>query len=444
MTTTPLHDAGWNGTAKLEPALRLFDACALVAGSILGPGMFFIPAALASHIETPGITLLAWLAGAAVSLLGALCLSELAAATPAAGGPYVYLKNSFGPIAGFLYGWTLFAIIQPGSIAVLALISGDALGSIFGFGTAGRSLAAICAIVLLTIVNGLGLRAGKLVQNQFVLLRILGVLLLIVLLVSRESAGVGRAFWPQSLSPNWSGFGLSFTAILWALEGWQVLSFVSAEVEQPERNLPRALIGGTAAASVLLVLLNLASLAAFPADRLRVAGSAVQSAAADLYGTPGAGFVTILILIAGIGTLNGLILAGPRVSYAMAADGRFFRAFAHIHYRRGVPMLGLVVQGIWASIIVLADPLQTLFAWVGFTVWIFYGATAAALLVLRSRESTLPRPFRIPGYPWTPGLFVVAAALMVVYAAVSQPGHALAGILLIAAGVPLFMWFEHY
>ena len=444
MTTSPLHRPGLNGTAKLEPGLRLFDACALVAGTVIGPGIFFMPAALAAQVETRGLLLLVWLCGAVLNLVGALCLAELATALPSAGGPYVYLKSSFGAVTGFLYGWALVSIVQPGSIAVLALVAGEALGSIFGFGSAGRSITAIAAIQLLTFLNCLGLRGGKVVQNQFALLKTAGILVLVVLLFAGSFAAGGSKP-PAAVSvPHWSGFGMALVAILWALEGWQVLSFVAAEVERPERNLPRALFAGTGVAAVLFILVSLACVAALPPADLRAAGSAAAAAATALYGMPGGGFVTVLTLLAALGAMNGLILTGPRVYYAMAADGLFFRPFGHLHYRYGVPVPGLVMQGIWAALIALTGALQTLFTYVVFTLWIFYGAVAVAVIVLRRKEPLLQRPFRTPGYPWTPGLFAAAAAAMAVYAVASYPLHAMVGIAFVLVGIPLYMWFEHY
>jgi basic amino acid/polyamine antiporter, APA family len=444
MTSSPLHRPGWNGTAKLEPGLRLFDACALVAGTVIGPGIFFVPAALAAQIETPGLLLLAWVCGTALSLLGALCLAELATAFPSAGGPYVYLKSSFGAVTGFLYGWALVSIVQPGSIAVLALVAGEALGSVFGFGSAGRSCTAVAAILLLTFLNCLGLRKGKVVQNQFALLKTAGILVLVVLLFAGSFAAGGSKPSAAVSVPHWSGFGIGLVAILWALEGWQVLSFVAAEVERPERNLPQALFAGTGVAAVLFILVSLACVAALPPNELRAEGSAAAAAATALYGMPGRGFVTVLTLLAALGAMNGLILSGPRVYYAMAADGLFFRPFGHLHYRYRVPVPGLVVQGIWAALIALTGALQTLFTYVVFTLWIFYGAAAVAVIVLRRREPLLQRPFRTPGYPWAPGLFAAAAAAMAVYAVASYPLHAMVGIAFVLVGIPLYMWFEHY
>lgn len=418
--------------------LTFRDGVAIVIGTVIGSGIYLVPGGVARQIPSTKLVLLVWLAGGLLSLFGALSLGELGAMHPGAGGLYVYLRAAYGRPVAFLYGWGLLTLIQSGSLATLAVAFGLYLSQIMTLSPASQKAAAIVMILLLTLVNTFGLRAGKLVQNLLAISKVGGIGLLIVLLfAARKAAPQGV---PVPGPPLLLGIGGALVAVLWAYEGWHMVSFTAGEFRNPARDLPRSLCWGALALAAIYLLSNVAYDRVLSPAELQATDRAAAAAIHKTYGAPATLFVTALILTSILGASNGTVLTGPRVYFAMANDGLFFRSLARLHPVSRVPVVATVVQGIWSAILTLAGNFQELFTYVVFTAWIFYGLAAFAVIVLRRREPDLTRPYRVPAYPLIPILFVLAALFIIAITIVNGPLHALYGIGLVLAGVPVY-WF---
>jgi basic amino acid/polyamine antiporter, APA family len=439
----PTSNAPANSQTRLLRELGLRDAVAIVAGTVIGSGIFLIPSGVASQLSSLFGVLLVWITGGLLSLFGALALGELGAAFPGAGGLYVYLRQAYGKTVGFLYGWGLLTLIHSGSIATLAVAFRIYLAQIVPLTITQQKVAGVAGVLVLTAVNCVGVRIGKGVQNVFTLAKLGGLTLVVTLLFSRGRAHTLELnFWPKGpLEFHPSHFGIALIAVLWAYEGWHVVSFTAGEFKHPKRDLPRGLLYGTLIVATTYLLANIAYYCVLtPAQILetdRVAATAVSS----VFGGAATLFISVLILVSMIGAANGMILTGPRVYYAMAADGLFFLKFGSVTARFRTPVFAIVVQGVWAACLTLLGTFQELFTYVIFTAWIFYGLAVAGVIVLRIRRPELNRPFRAPGYPWLPILFTVAALGIAVTAVLSSPLHAIFGIGLILSGLPVFAIF---
>ncbi|MBV8818570.1 MAG: amino acid permease, partial [Acidobacteriaceae bacterium] len=351
-------------------------------------------------------------------------------------GLYVYLRAAFGESVGFLYGWGLLSLIHSGSIATLASAFGLYASQLFPLSGTAEKLAGITTILLLTLLNSFGLRAGKWTQNVVTGSKVGGIALMVVLLfASSRKPDFNVASKPGP--PLALAIGAALVAVLWAYEGWHTVSFTSAEFRNPVRDFPRSMYWGAAALVTIYLCANLAYFHVLSPGQLqatdRPAALAVQSA----YGGPAAALITALIVISILGAMNGMVLTGARVYYAMARDGVFFAPFGRLNAAR-VPMFSLLVQGVWASCLTLAGSFQQLFTYVIFTAWIFYGMSVFAVIVLRRTAPGLPRPFRTPGYPLVPILFSLAALFIAVVTVANGPLRAFYGIALILIGLPVY------
>ncbi|MGB6877387.1 MAG: amino acid permease [Candidatus Acidiferrales bacterium] len=423
--------------------LRLRDATAIVAGTIIGSGIFLVPGNIANDLSSFSAVLLVWLTGGLLSLFGALALGELGAAFPGAGGLYVYLRQAYGRTVGFLYGWALLALIHSGSIATLAVAFRIYLAQILPLNTTQQKLAGILCVLVLTGVNCLGVRSGKSVHNLLTVAKYTGIAIMLGLLFYGGHLHLLRAsVWPKSgFGFRPSSFGVALIAVLWAYEGWHVLSFVSGEFKHPQRDLPRGLFLGTLIVVVTYLLANVAYYSVLTNAQLQHTQRAAATAVSAATGGGSAIFISALILVSIVGATNGMILTGPRVYYAMAEEGLFFPVFGKVSARFRAPVFAILVQGLWAAGLTLLGTFQELFTYVVFTGWIFYGLAVAGVIVLRIRQPDLERPFRAPGYPWLPALFTLAALGITVSATVSSPMHALYGIGLVLTGLPLYALF---
>ena len=420
------------------------DGVALVVGTVIGSGIFLVPGPIAGQLHSLSTVLLVWAVGGLLSLCGALSLGELGSMYPGAGGLYVYLRHAFGGPVAFLYGWGLLSMIQTGSIATLAVGFSLYLSRLVPLSRGEQKGTAIVCILVLTGVNCFGLRLGKLVQNVSAVSKLAGIALLFLLLVWRGHVHLLRSSLPPtaSLSHSVVPFGTALIAVLWAYEGWHAVSFTAGEFRSPKRDLPQSLFLGTAICAAIYLLLNVAYYSVLTPLELRGTDHAAATAVQAAYGTGTTALISVLILTSILGAMNGLALTGPRVYYAMARDGIFFRSLGRTSRRFHIPMAAIVTQGIWASLLTLAGNFQQLFTYVIFTAWIFYGLTVASVIVLRIRRPNLERSFRVPAYPWLPILFVIAAAGVSVSTIVSDPVHACFGIAMILAGVPFYLFFR--
>ncbi len=423
--------------------LRLRDATAIVAGTIIGSGIFLVPGNIANDLSSFSAVTLVWLTGGLLSLFGALALGEMGAAFPGAGGLYVYLREAYGRTIGFLYGWALLALIHSGSIATLAVAFRIYLAQILPLSAPQQKLAGILCVLVLTGVNCLGVRSGKNVHNLLTVAKYMGIAIMLGLLFYGGHVHLLRAsVWPKpGLGFSPASFGVALIAVLWAYEGWHVLSFVSGEFKNPQRDLPKGLFYGTLIVTVTYLLANVAYYSVLTNTQLQHTQRAAATAVSAATGGGSAAFISVLILVSIVGATNGMILTGPRVYYAMAEEGLFFAIFGKVSARFRAPVFAILVQGLWAAGLTLLGTFQELFTYVVFTGWIFYGLAVAGVIVLRVRQPGLERPFRAPGYPWLPALFALAALAITVSAVVSSPMHALYGIGLVLTGLPLYALF---
>ncbi len=425
--------------AELARDLRFRDGVAIVVGSVIGSGIYLVPGAVARQIPSMKLVLLVWLAGGLLTLFGALSLAELGAMYPGAGGLYVYLRAAYGRSVGFLYGWGLLTLIHSGSLATLAVAFGLYFSELVSLSPMQQKASSIAVILLLTLVNLFGLRLGKWVQNVLTVSKVGGIGLLIVLLFS-ASHKQHNGIQPAAAPPLLLGIGAALVAVLWAFEGWHMVSFTAAEFRNPTRDLPRSLTWGALTLVAIFLLANVAYNQVLSPAELQATDRAAATAIDSAYGGPATIFVTVLILTSILGASNGIVLTGPRVYFAMAQDGLFFGSLARLHPRSRAPVTAIVIQGIWSACLTLAGNFQELFTYVIFTAWIFYGLAALAVIVLRRREPNHPRPYRAPLYPVIPILFGLAALFIITITIANGPLHAFYGVALILAGVPVY-WF---
>jgi basic amino acid/polyamine antiporter, APA family len=436
----------------LVRTLNQRDLFLLFVGSVIGSGIFLTPGLILRQLDgSVGFSLLVWIAGGVLSLLGALTYAELAAANPEAGGLYCYIRDGFGRIPAFLYGWCLFAVIASGSIAAVARAFSRYLVEIVPLSNTGATLVTVIMIGVITAVNVWGTRKSSDLQNWTTLVKagLIVFLSAVLLSLGRHSTELPRALGSQqhgwSLASN---FGLSMIAVLWAYEGWQFGTYSAGEVLQPQKSFPRAFLLGSVTLIALYVMAICAYLVALgPAGAS--ASDAIASTSIRVVLGPWAGRVVALtILISTFSAANSVILTAPRVFYAMANDNLFFKKFAQVHPRFKTPAAAVVFLGVWSSILACVGKFAELADGVVFIGWIFYGLGAAAVFPLRRASKGMRLPYRVPGYPATPFLFVMAAgaivanAIFLAYKDPSQFRHVVAAIILLLLGLPAYIFWR--
>lgn len=446
--------------------LGLFDSTMIVVGIVIGSGIFLTSGIMANYIPSAGLILLAWAVGGALTLTGALTYAELGAAMPEAGGQYVYMREAYGPLAGFLFGWLLFLIYISGGIAAMAVAFGEMMGSYFPFLSTQNELfstdlnilnqsfsytltmgqvVGVVAIIILSTFNYLGLIFGKVIQNLFTLLKI-GIIAAIVFMGFAVGKGISIDF---SLNPEGVsfgtlivGFGVAMVAVSWAFDGWNNVNFVAGEIKNPRRNLPLALFLGTFIITALYVLINYIYIYALPIGEIvGVVKIAEKAVTALLGGTTGA-LISAAVLVAVTGSLNGTILAGPRVYYAMARDKLFFSRVGHVHPRFRTPSFAIVVQALWSALLTISGTYEQLFIFTTFIGILFWTLGAAAVFVLRKKYPDLPRPYKTWGYPVVPLIFILASIGILINTMIEKPVEAFAGLGIMALGIPAYFYWK--
>ena len=429
-------------------ALGPFDATMVVIGGIIGSGIFINPYIVARTLDSSVLVLAVWIAGGLIALAGAFAYAELGAIFPKAGGQYVYLRDGWHPLAGFLYGWGLLLVIESGAIAAVAITFATYALRLVGQPVTAAIPLAVASIVLLSVVNYFGVKPGSRLLNVLVVLKVAALALLIAagafapafggwLSAARETAA-GAATTPLA-------FGAALVPVLFAYGGWQNANYVAEEIENPRRNLPLSLMTGTATVVVIYVLVNAVYLRALGLEGLAATPTPASRAAGIMFGAAGDRFVTAAIAISTFGFLDLAILAPTRVYYAMAADGLFFQALARLHPTYRSPWIAIVVQSAWSSLLALTGRYEQLLNYVVFADWIFFGLTVGTVLVFRRRVPLSERPpdaFRAPGHPLVPIAFVIVAIAVVASVVRADPASALRGAVLLAAGIPVFFWFR--
>jgi len=447
---------------ELERKLGLSDSVFLVIGSVLGSGIFLTTGIIAKDLPSPLFIWLAWLVGGLLTMSGALTYGELGALWPKAGGPYVYLKESYGSLAGFLYGWAFFWVIGGGGIAALAVGFAEYLGS-FAPGLSlshaffeieigpllihpsiGQFTAAL-SIVVLSIMNYFGIRSGARVQNGFAIIRILALLGLagFGLAIGKKSGiqALSQAFQGGS-EATWSGFALALIPVVWTYDGWYSVSCTAEEVKRPGKNIPLALTLGTLIVTLLYLLTNIVYSIALPMEKMKGIVRIGEAASLQLFGPKGGAFLTALILLTIFGCLSATVIYCPRIPFAMARDRMFFRKMSFVHPRYHVPSKAITAQMIWSGLLCLSGTYQSLYEYVVFALALFFAATGFSVIILRLKDPGRPRPYRVWGYPVIPLLFVFANLALFMNIVLSRPLQSLAGASFLLLGVPAYVFWK--
>jgi APA family basic amino acid/polyamine antiporter len=427
----------------LRRELNLFDAIAVVVGTIIGSGIFLIPSTIAAQLHSLGAVLLVWIVGGILTVFGVLSLAEVGSIYPGTGGLCTYLRHTYGPLPAFLYAWALLVMIHSGSIAALAVAFGLFAGQLLGLSAIAMKLVSGLVILVLTTVSCLGIRSGKLVQNIIFVAKVSGLGGMIAILIVGGSRPVHLFQMDGNSGQKFSmaGFGIALIAVLWAYEGWHVISFVAGEMKRPRIDLPRSLLSGIAIVILIFLVANIGYYHTLSAGEISGSERVAALATGRVMGPIAANALSVLILVSILGSMNGLILTGPRVYYAMARDGIFPGFFGRLSDRFRTPVIAQVVQGIWASVLAVSGSYQQIFTDVIFTAWVFYGLAVGAVLVLRRTQPHLDRGFRVPGYPWIPLLFCAAVVGLIVSTFIGSPWNASVGMALVVIGIPVY-WFS--
>ncbi|PYT27156.1 MAG: amino acid transporter [Acidobacteria bacterium] len=423
--------------AELPRKLGLVDATAILIGTVIGSAIFLVPNAVARSLPSAGLILLVWSLTGVLTFFGALAYAELGAMIPATGGQYVYLREAYGPLVGFLSGWASFLVMQSGGIATLAAGFSIYLSYFIPLSPVAGKMASVLLIAVLTAVNYRGVRLGAGVQRVFTFLKLAGLTVIVV------SAFLGPRHVETAAAAglsgfSWSQFGVAMIACLWAYEGWNCVSFVAGEVKRPERNLLLALSLGTAALIAIYLSANVAYMRVLSVPTLATTDRVAARVAEVTMGSIGGTLVSLTILLSIIGASNGAILTFARAYFAQARDGLFFRAVGNVHPRFETPHVAIVVQGVWAAVLAISGSYERLFSYVVFAAWIFSGLAVLGVVVLRRKAPEMPRPYMMWGYPVTPIAFAAVAFWFVINTIITTPVSSLVGLAIVAAGVPVY------
>jgi basic amino acid/polyamine antiporter, APA family len=444
----------------LERRLGPIDAAAIIVSNVIGSGILFTPPQVAASVPSAMLFLSTWAAGGALAFAGAMAYAELAALRPRAGGEYVYLREAFGPLAAFLTGWTSFVAGFSGAMAATAAVFAIYLGRFvpavgnatpffavpivpgtLQLSVSPQTLCAIAVIWGMAYIHRRGVGPGRLMGNILASLKVTSLVLFIAL---GFSIGTGNASNITQLAPvPATGWLLALIPVMFAYSGWNAASYIAEEIREPGRNAPRAFALGTGAVIALYLTLNMLYLYVVPIDELaRVPASVLDYVADRVLGATAGNIMAVIALISLSASISAMTFAGPRVYFAMARDGLFFRPAAIVHPRYRTPANSIVAQAIWASLLVLSAKADALVNYTGFSILLFSGIAVVALFVLRTKEPNAERPFRTWGYPLMPGLYASVAALILINGLIRNPGPTGAGALIIAAGIPLYFWFS--
>ena len=442
------HPSAGNSNIESHPTelarrLSLFDSTAIVVGIMIGGGIFLVPNLVARSLPSASAIMGVWVAAGVISFIGALACAELGTAFPFTGGQYVFLREAYGPLAAFLCGWSFFTVARSAQVAWLSVVFSIYVSYFAPLPPPVQKLLSLAALGLFTWVNYRGVKLGALVQNSFTVAKVVGILIIIcaaMLLGSRASHYAAVNAPGISLS----SFGVALIACLLSYDGWVQLSFVAGEIRNPRRNVVRALMLGTLGVTAIYLLANLAYLRVLTIPQIAATDHVGADAAARVLGSAGATVVSLIILVSILGTLNGCFLTIPRVFFAQAADGLFFRRFADIHPAYGTPGFAILALGGWSAVLVLSGSYESLIDYALFGIWVFYGLMIAAVIVLRRARPDLPRPYRMWGYPLTPIVFLAVTLWFLGNMLVTRPVPALAGLGLMLTGVPAYFVWRRY
>lgn len=426
----------------LVRAMRLRHATAMVVGTIVGASIFVQPSAVSDQVPTVVGVFGVWIVAGILTLFGALVCAELASTFTRTGGVYVYLSEAFSPAVGFLWGWAMFWVMHSGIIAAIAMITARYVGHFVELGDAGTKAVGIGVILLWSSINYVGVRHGSFLQTAFTLGKLLAIAAILILGFVLGSGMAERPASTASGEVTLTGFLTAVGAGLFAYGGWHMVTYNSEETVEPRRTIPRALMIGVALVTVCYVALNGVYLYVLPLDQVISSETVAADAADALVGPVGGDFVSALVIFSAFGGISGIILSGPRVYYAMARDGMLFRWAGAIHPTFRTPHRAIVLQALWSSVLVATGTYRALFTRVIYTEWIFFGAMAVGLLLLRRRPD-LHRDYSLWGYPMVPLVFIVSAFAIAIHAMVTNAEDAAWGMGLVLLGLPVYyLWLR--
>ena len=431
---------------KLKRVLSLLDATMINAGGIIGSGIFMVPAAVAMFTGSASLFFMVWIAGGIVSLFGALSVAELGAAMPRAGGQYVYLSEAYGPVWGYLYGWSAVAVINTASIAAVGVAFSEYLRFFFPITDVSIKGIAVATIVLLTIINILDVKSGARFQNLFTISKLGAIFVIIILGLVMEGGSnqnLSPFFSDQSFTELVGPLGLAMVSVLWTFDGWIFITYVAGEVKNPGRNIPLSLIFCMLIVVTIYLLLNYVLIYTLGFTGMNGSDLVVSDAASVFLGNKGAAIVTLIILISLIGANNGFVLTSARINYAMAKDKLFFYQASQIHPRFKSPANALIIQCVWASLLTFTGTFNQLITYIIFASWIFYGMSAGAVIILRNKKPDMERPYKTPLYPWIPIIFILFAIFLTINTIIEAPRDAAIGAGIILAGLPMYYYWKN-
>ncbi|MCE1189227.1 MAG: amino acid permease [Ignavibacteria bacterium] len=457
---------------ELQRSLGLSAATMIVAGSMIGSGIFRKPATMAGQLLSPEWLIAVWIIAGIVTFIGALVNAEIAGIIDATGGQYVYFRKMYGEFTSYMYGWSILTVIQTGSQAAIAYVFAEYLGyfikmplapewlsnfsvyfpfvgAIHPFMEFGTKITAIAAILLLTGINYVGVVFGGVVQTVVTYVKIASIMLLGFLLLAFGHGSFANLVSAQStVASSPAGnfivlIGLALAGAFWAYDGWNNLTFVSGEVMKPQRNVPLGLLYGTLIVMVVYVFINIGYLYVLPIDVMKNSKLVAATACENLFGNAGGSIISIAVIISTFGALNGSILSTARVQFAMARARMFFEPLGRVHPRFATPHVSLLVQGVWSAVLVLSGTFDTITDYVIFAAWLFYMLGALGVIVLRYKMPNAIRPYKVWGYPFTPIIFVVFSFMFLLNSIISNTQNAMMGTMLIASGLPLYFYLQY-
>ncbi|MDP3147512.1 MAG: amino acid permease [Ignavibacteria bacterium] len=456
----------------LVRGLSLTAATMLVAGSMIGSGIFRKPATMAGQLHSPELLILVWVVAGLITFIGALVNAEIAGMIDATGGQFMYFKEMYGDFTAYLYGWSILAVIQTGSQAAIAYVFAEYLGYFFKFPEASKYLqdislhmpfvggihpfadfgtkaVAILCILFLTGVNYIGVVFGGLVQTIVTFIKIASILLLSFVLLFFGNGSTANFFYnfhlPAETSTNLIAMiGLALAGAFWAYDGWNNVTFVAGEIKEPQHNVPKALLYGTLIVMAVYVLINVAYLYVLPIEEMKNYPLVASAAAEKIFGSMGASIIAIAVIVSTFGAVSGSILTTARVPFAMARTKLFFTSLGKVHPKFATPHVSLVVQGVWSAVLVLSGSFDTITDYVIFAAWLFYMLGAIGVFVLRKKMTDEKRPYKVWGYPYTPAIFIVFSFLFLINSVVSDTQNAAMGLILILLGLPVYVYSKYF
>jgi len=427
--------------AEFKRSLTLFDMTMIAIGGSIGSGIFLTPATIARDVGSPWLMVAVWVMGGLITLAGALTFSEAAALLPQAGGQYVFLTRAYGGLVGFLFGWAYFLVVNAGGLGALSVAFATYLGFFVPLGPMETKAVAIIGLLLLTSINVVGVKAGAMFSNVFTVLKLVGIAGLVAVGLSMGSPhttdfSLSLVGAPPGL---WGALALGMVGVLWSYGGWQHATYASGEIKNPQRTLPLAMTAAAVAVTALYLLANLAYMFLLTPGQMAASPRVAADAVGTVLGSVGGSLISLAIVISTVGVVGIYTLTAPRIYYAMAADGVFFKKVAEIHPRFHTPAFSIVFQSLWAVVLILFwGTFENLISYVVFTDWIFFALAGASVIVLRRTMPDAPRPYRVPGYPWVPLFFVGASTCFVVMTLIAKPAQAGVGLGFLGLGVPVY------